>query len=222
MSGETPAVRATRTRTPLYARIASNIREEILNGELEPGQRLQEKLLAERYGVSRVPVREALRRLEVEQLVQVEANRGAVVRRVTAEEAAELLGVRVVLEELLGREAAKNRTDEQVEEMRQIVAEGTSSVRGASPSQLVALNTRFHRLLGEASHNSTAAELVEQLRTRSELEYSGRLPRRAESSWKEHTAILEAIAAGDPEQAAASVRKHLSQAAAAWGMSLTN
>ncbi len=208
------------TTGPLYARIAANLREEILNGVLEPGQRLQEQVLAERYGVSRVPVRDALRRLEVERLIEMEPNRGAFVGRVTPEEAVELLRVRLVLEELLGRDAARNRTEEQVEQLRQIVAEGTSSVRGASPSQLVGLNTRFHRLLGEASHNPTAAGLVEQLRTRSELEYSGKLPRRAESSWKEHAAICEAIAAGDPEEAARCVNEHLMHAAAEWEMEL--
>lgn len=213
-------VQETPAATPLYVRIAENIREEILNGVLEPGQRLQEQHLAERYGVSRVPVRDALRRLEAERLIQVEANRGAFVSRVTAEEASELLRVRLVLEELLCHDAAKNRTEAQLEELREIVALGTSSVRGASPSQLVALNTRFHRLLGEASHNPTAAGLVEQLRVRSELEYSGRLPKRAESSWKEHRAVFDAVEAGDPEEASRCIREHLMHAAAAWDMDI--
>ena len=165
-------------------------------------------------------MRDALRRLEVEGLVEMEPNRGAFVGRVTAEEAVELLRVRLVLEELLGRDAARNRTEEQVEELRRVVAEGTSSVRGASPAQLVDLNTRFHRLLGEASHNPTAAGLVGQLRTRNELQYSGKLARRAESSWKEHSVIVEAIAAGDPDAAARGVNEHLMHAAAEWEMEL--
>ena len=207
---------------PLYARIAANLREEILNGVLEPGQRLQEQVLAERYGVSRVPVRDALRRLEVERLIDMEPNRGAFVGRVSPEEAVELLRVRLVLEKLLARDAARNRTERQVEQLRELVVDGTSSVRGASPSQLVDLNTRFHRLLGEASHNSTAAGLVEQLRTRNELEYARKLPRRAESSWKEHAAICEAIAAGDSDEAAKCVNEHLTRAAAEWEMDLVN
>lgn len=211
---------ASAASSPLYARIAANLREEILNGVLEPGQRLQEQVVAERYGVSRVPVRDALRRLEVEGLIEMEPNRGAFVGCVTAEEAVEMLRVRLVLEEMLGRDAARNRTDEQVEELRLIVAEGTSSVRGASPAQLVGLNTRFHQLLGQASHNPTAAGLVEQLRTRNELQYSGKLPRRAESSWKEHAAIVEAIAAGDSDAAARAVNEHLMHAAAEWEMEL--
>ncbi len=219
LTSEAPKVQET--STPLYVRIAENIREEILNGVLEPGQHLQEQHLAERYGVSRVPVRDALRRLEAERLIHVEANRGAFVSRVTAEEAAELLRVRLILEELLCHDAAKNRTEAQLQELREIVVLGTSSVRGASPSQLVALNTRFHRLLGEASHNPTAAGLVEQLRKRSELEYAGRLPKRAESSWKEHQAVFDAVEAGDPEEAARCIREHLTHAAAAWDMDIT-
>ena len=218
-SGETTES-ASATSGPLYARIAANLREEILNGVLRPGQRLQEQVVAERYGVSRVPVRDALRRLEVEGLIEMEPNRGAFVGCVTAEEAIEMLRVRLVLEEMLGRDAARSRTEEQVEELRRVVAEGTSSVRGASPAQLVGLNTRFHHLLGKASHNPTAAGLVESLRTRNELQYSGKLPRRAESSWKEHAAIVEAIAAGDPEAAARAVNEHLMHAAAEWEMEL--
>lgn len=218
-SGET-SESASAASGPLYARIAANLREEILNGVLEPGQRLQEQVVAERYGVSRVPVRDALRRLEVEGLIEMEPNRGAFVGCVTAEEAVEMLRVRLVLEEMLARDAARNRTEEQVEEFRRIVAEGTSSVRGASPAQLVGLNTRFHQLLGKASHNPTAAGLVEQLRTRNELQYSGKLPRRAASSWTEHAAIVEAIAAKDPEAAARAVNAHLMHAAAEWEMVL--
>lgn len=202
----------------MYARIAANLREEILNGVLEPGQRLQEQVLAERYGVSRVPVRDALRRLEVERLIHVEANRGAVVTRVTAEEAAELLRVRMVLEELLSREAAKNRTDEQVDQLRSVVAEGTAAIRGARPAELVALNSKFHRLLGEASHNRTAADLVEQLRVRGEIEYAGRLSRRAETSWEEHRLICEAVVSGDGDEAAGLVRRHIQSATQEWEM----
>jgi|SRR6056297_1918690 len=220
MSGVGTIESASGTSSPLYTRIAANLRDEILNGVLEPGQRLQEQFVAERYGVSRVPVRDALRRLEVEGLIKMEPNRGAFVARVTAEEAVELLRVRLVLEELLGRDAARNRTEEQVEELRRVVAEGTSSVRGASPAQLVGLNTTFHRLLGEASHNPTATGLVEQLRARNELQYSGKLARRAESSWKEHAVIVEAIAAGDPEAAARGVNEHLMNAASEWEMEL--
>ena len=220
MSGSETTESTSATSAPLYARIAANLREEILNGVLEPGQRLQEQVVAERYGVSRVPVRDALRRLEVEGLIEMKPNHGAFVGRVTAEEAVEMLRVRLVLEEMLGRDAARNRTEEQVEELRQVVAEGTSSIRGASPAQLVGLNTRFHQLLGRASHNPTAAGLVEQLRSRNELQYSGKLPRRAESSWHEHAAIVEAIAVGDPEAAARAVNDHLMHAAAEWEMEL--
>jgi DNA-binding GntR family transcriptional regulator len=220
MSVDDPAPPRSEARNPLYVRIAANIREEILDGALAPGQRLREQVLAERYGVSRVPVRDALRRLEVERLVQVEPNRGAVVTLVTAEEALELLQVRLVLEELIVRHAAQNRTDEQLEELTAIVELGRRSVRGARPADLVGLNTRFHQALGRASHNSTAVGLVDQLRARIELVYAGKLPRRAESSWREHGEILQAISDGDVEEAGARLRDHLLHAAAAWESSV--
>ncbi len=201
---------------PLYSKIAGNIRREILDGQLQPGQRLGEVALADRYGVSRVPVRDAIRRLEAERLVVVEPNRGAFVTRVDAYEATELLAVRLVLEELIVRQAAMRCTPEKLDALRSVVAHGSRSVRGARPADLVALNTTFHRLLGEASGNQTAAGLVEQLRTRIELVYAGKLPRRAEASWSEHEAILEAIAVKDPDLAADRLREHLVQAARAF------
>lgn len=204
------------TPPPLYTRIAANLRGEILDGALRPGQRLREQEVAERYGVSRVPVRDALRRLEVERLVDAVPNRGAFVAVVGAEEAAELLAVRLVLEELIVRQAAEHRTEDELAELTEICGRAQRSLRGARPAELVALNTEFHRALGRASHNATAVGLVEQLRVRIELVYAGKLPRRAESSWKEHAAILAAIAAGDVEAAGAALRSHLLQAASAW------
>lgn len=212
-SGLTPAA-------PLYVRIAANIREEILDGALAPGQRLQEQSLAGRYGVSRVPVRDALRRLEVERLIEVAPNRGAVVIAISPAQAAELLQVRLVLEELIVGHAAERRTEADLDALRNVVERGQRSVRGARPSDLVGLNTEFHQLLGRASHNPTATGLVEQLRPRIELVYAGRLPRRAQSSWEEHTAILDAIAAQDIEGAGAAMRVHLRHAAAAWETSV--
>lgn len=207
---------------PLYARIAANIREEILDGALAPGQRLQEQSLAGRYGVSRVPVRDALRRLEVERLVEVVPNRGAVVTAVTPEQASELLQVRTVLEELIAGHAAERRTDPELTALRAIVERGQRAVRGARPSDLVGLNTEFHQLLGRASHNPTATGLVEQLRPRIELVYAGKLPRRAQSSWAEHAAILDAVATQDVETATAAMRTHLLHAVAAWETSVAD
>lgn len=209
------------TAEPLYTRIAANLRQEILDGALQSGQRLREQEVAERYGVSRVPVREAFRRLEVERLVDVLPNRGAFVTVVTAKEVSELLNVRLTLEELIVREAAEHRTDAELAELREICDRGQRSIRGARPSDLVELNTEFHQSLGRASHNSTAVGLVEQLRARIELIYAGKLPRRAESSWKEHAAILDGIAASDVDRAGAALRSHLLLAASAWPTSVT-
>lgn len=206
----------TEKRVPLYVKIAGIIRSEILDGALGPGQRLQENVLAARYGVSRVPVRDALRRLEAERLVEVESNVGAFVTVVSAEEVSELLEVRLVLEELIVRQAAARRTDAQVSELRSIIGDGQRLVRGSRPSDLVGLNTIFHQALGRASCNPTAVGLVEQLRARIELVYAGKLPRRAAASWREHEAIFDAIAAGDAEEAGARLRRHLLLAASAW------
>jgi DNA-binding GntR family transcriptional regulator len=197
------------------SQVAAMIKADILAGRLAPGQRLGEVALAERYGVSRVPVREALRQLHAERLVEIIANRGAFVPTFDLEEQAKLVEVRLSLEELIVRRAALHRTDEDIERLHRIVDAGQEAAAEGEKEQLVALNTEFHRALGLACRNEIAAGLVEQLRTRVEFGYAGKLPRRAEASWAEHRAILDAVVAGEPDAAGALLRVHLTNAARA-------
>jgi DNA-binding GntR family transcriptional regulator len=214
---EGPADLATSdVSAPLYSRVSSNLRADILDGVMEPGQHLQEQALAARYGVSRVPVRDALRRLEVQGLVEVLPNRGAFVVELGDREARDLLDVRVVLEEFIARQAAERRTDEQLAKLKAIVGHGLQNLRGTRPSGLAVMNSHFHQALAEASHNPTASALVEQLRARSELVYAGRLAKRAASSWHEHAEVVEAIERRDVDAAGEAMRSHLLEAAKSW------
>lgn len=207
---------ANEADAPLYSRIAASLRADILDGVMAPGQHLQEQALAARYGVSRVPVRDALRRLEVQGLVDVQPNRGAFVVELDERDARELLEVRVVLEELIARQAAERRTDEQLATLQRIVEHGMSHVRGSRPSDLAGMNSDFHHALAASSQNPTAADLVEQLRARSELVYAGRLAKRATDSWNEHAAVVDAIARRDVDGAGQAMRSHLLRAAESW------
>jgi DNA-binding GntR family transcriptional regulator len=206
----------TEAATPLYARVSANLRTDILDGVMAPGQHLQEQALAARYGVSRVPVRDALRRLEVQGLVVVLPNRGAFVVELDDREARDLLEVRVVLEEFIARHAAERRTEEQLARLQAIVRHGLQNIRGARPSDLAVMNSDFHQALAESSQNPTASELVEQLRVRSELVYAGRLASRAHSSWAEHAEVVDAIERRDVEGAGLAIRSHLLSAAESW------
>jgi DNA-binding GntR family transcriptional regulator len=204
---------AAEAATPLYARISANLRADILDGVMAPGQHLQEQALAARYGVSRVPVRDALRRLEVQGLIVVLPNRGAFVVELSDREARDLLEVRVVLEEFIARQAAERRTELQLTRLQGIVRHALQNIRGARPSDLAVMNSDFHQALAEASQNPMASDLVEQLRVRSELVYAGRLARRVQSSWTEHAEVVEAIARRNPEAAGQAIRSHLLSAA---------
>lgn len=187
------------------------LRSEILEGVFAPGERLTEIALADRYSVGRSAIRSALVELRAEGLVDMEANRGAVVRRITLEEAIEIAEVRKVLEGLIAARAAlsevadaKRSLRETLEEMRVAVAEGDNS-------RYSELNRRLHSRIWEIGGHTVAHDLVSNLRDRS-AHHQFRLavmPGRSEESLEQHTAIVDAILAGDPDAAAAAMHHHL-------------
>lgn len=202
----------TKRSRPLADGIVVEVRNAITTGEYEPGMQLREERLAETFGVSRVPIREALRRLASEGFVVVEPNHGASVAVHDNRSARELLEVRSALETLIARSAAQHRTGEQVERLHSIVSAGRAAVDAGDDADVVRLNTEFHTQLAEAAQNEIAAGLVDQLRTRIEWVYSGRLQTRASESWAEHAAIVQAVEASDADAAAALTAQHLANA----------
>jgi DNA-binding GntR family transcriptional regulator len=193
------------------------LRDAIVAGDLLPSERLVEEDLARRLGVGRGAVRMALVRLEHDGLVERERNRGARVRRVTETEAVEILEVRAALESLAARKAARRATAKDVRELRAILREmGTKRERG----DLIAVsdaNARLHRRIVEISGHDTVRRLsgllisqIVRFQYRTVL-----LPGRPERSHREHTAIVDAIAAGDGEAAERAMRRHLSHVAEA-------
>jgi DNA-binding GntR family transcriptional regulator len=194
-----------------YARL----RAAIVGGELQPNERLVELELSERLGIGRTEIRTALVRLESDGLVARERNRGAKVRLVDEHEAAEILETRAVLEGLAARHAARNATDEDVARLREIVVGlrtllDRGDLIGASDAQAV-----LHRTIVELSGHGTARRLVLGLNSQI-VRYQYRtilVPGRPEASFAEHGAIVEAIAARDPDAAAAAMRHHLANVA---------
>jgi DNA-binding GntR family transcriptional regulator len=203
-------------RASLSKVVSDQIRGQILDGKLRPGERLVEDRLSTELGVSRVPVREALRGLSMEGLVRLEPNRGATVAESTPELVAELVEVRTLLEALNARLAARRHDPEIVDALQDTLKRGNAAAQSATSDQLARLNGEFHERLAEASRNSVLTDIMRSLRERTSLAFSINGRTRAREDWKEHAAILAAVIDGDEELAALLASRHVQNAAAAF------
>jgi DNA-binding GntR family transcriptional regulator len=200
--------------------VGQKIRDQILDGKLRPGERLVEDRLSAELGVSRVPVREALRELSAEGLVRIERNRGASVTEVTPQLVAELVEVRALLEGLNARLAAQRHDPQIVRQLKEVLKRGNAAAVSGSSEQLARLNAVFHERLAEASRNSVLLDVMRSLRERTSLAFAINGRRRAREDWQEHAGILAAVIAGDSERAALLATRHVHNAAAAFARSL--
>lgn len=193
-------------------RVERALRDRILHGEVAPGERLNEVEIAGELGVSRGPIREALQRLASDGLVELQAHRGAFVRRLGPAEVRDLFEVRMALETTAARLAAQRATDGQLADLDALVHAGAEPIGHADVRFQGARD--LHARLAEATGNPALAAhltLVNQelrlLRTR-----SGEVPARAEHAVAEHAEIVAAVRAGDADGAAAAMKAHLRSA----------
>jgi DNA-binding GntR family transcriptional regulator len=190
-------------------RLREQIEELIATGQLAPGSALDEVALAERFGVSRTPVREALIQLAAEGLVQSRPRRGAVVSSVGPARLLEMFEVMAELEALCARQAARRMT---ASEQETLVAahRGCEAARG-DPDAYFYANERFHALIYAGSHNGFLAEeaaaLQRRLRPYRRLQL--RVRNRMARSFTEHEAVVDALLAGDADRAADAMRGHV-------------
>jgi DNA-binding GntR family transcriptional regulator len=197
----------------------ARLRVDILDGTFAPGERLIEMALAERYSVGRGAVRAALVEMRAEGLVDIEANRGAVVRRVTLSEAIEIAEARRVLEALVAARAASSEDAAAKTSLREIITEMRDAVAARDNARYSELNRLLHKRIWEISRHRVAKDLVANLRDRS-AHHQFRLavmPGRPEESLQQHAAIVEAIVAGDAGAAEEAMREHLSSVIEALG-----
>jgi DNA-binding GntR family transcriptional regulator len=188
------------------------LRALISGGELMPNERLVEADLAARLQVSRAVVRQALVRLGQDRMVVLTPHRGARVRMVTEAEAVEILQARAVLEGLAAGTAARRATGRELASIRRILADmdrklAQDDLLGYSES-----NAALHAAIIKASRHETAARLIKGLRAQM-VRFQFRtilVPGRPAQSFAEHIAIVDAIAARDPETAENAMRRHLS------------
>ena len=181
----------------------------IETGEFRAGSRLRENDLADRFGISRTPIREALKRLETQGLVTHVPYQGAIVSQLNYSEINDLYYMREVLEGTASRLAAIHATDVEVAILREMV-EADHAVVG-DPHQLAQRNRLFHRQIYLTSRNRFLLGLFENMRTSLIILAGTTLaaPMRGGESLKEHASVVEAIAAHDPDAAEAAARAHM-------------
>jgi DNA-binding GntR family transcriptional regulator len=212
-TAEPVAARLGIQHAPLRDRVAGEIRAAILAGLFKPGDRLIEDRLAEEFAVSRNPIREAMRTLASEGLIEVTARRGAVVASLSPQEAEELLEVRATLEAANARLAARRHDPAVLDQLRATLARGTEAIEAGNTAELPGLNDAFHADLARAGHNRVLADMMRMLRDRSAPLFRGIGGEFARESWAEHAGILRAVIAGDAELASLLAYRHVMNAA---------
>lgn len=190
--------------------VADEMRGMIVRGELLPGERLYEDRLAEQLGVSRNPVREAIRALEGTGLVEVLPRRGAYVSRLDPRQIEQLLDMRSVIEAYAAELAAEHRTDEHLAAMRQCVAEGEAAAKQGDFVAAAAVHREFLMAIERASGNEYFSVVAGPLRHKTELVFSMLADKRGSVGWKEHRQVVDAIAARDPQAARRLTFEHMS------------
>jgi DNA-binding GntR family transcriptional regulator len=199
---------APRTRTET---LRAQLADEIVSGALAPGTPLDEQELAARFGVSRTPVREAIRQLSASGLVSVRPHRGAVVALPTPAELNDMFEAMAELEALCAGLAARNMTAAERRGLERLHEELRVLVQQGDPARYHERNEAFHTAIYAGSHNSYLAELTLMTRTRvapfrrAQFRASGRLG----GSYAEHDLIVQAILRGDQAAAAAAMRAHI-------------
>jgi DNA-binding GntR family transcriptional regulator len=191
----------------------TRVRELILSGELEPGDVINQAVLARQIGISTTPLREALRRLKQQGLVELDAHRDARVARLDAEEARDLLEVRRSLDPLAASLAADRRTKQDIAEMRASL-EGLDALPSNPTFQQLVAHRRFHAAVYRSSHNALLVELLDGLwdtadrYRRHGLQVERSAEERAMKA-NEHRLLFEAIVEGDAGTASEVMHAHI-------------
>jgi DNA-binding GntR family transcriptional regulator len=192
--------------------VFASLRDAIWEGRFARGERIPEEEIARSLGVSRTPVREALRRLQERGLVEVGAGRSLVVAELSKQQVLELYAMREILEGSAARFAAQHANAAEIDMLHRLLDEFDR--HRDNPRMLVALNRRFHSAICEAAHNRYLIQTLDGMHDALALLASNtfRVPNRMNESDAEHRRILSAIERRDPDEAEAAARHHVRQA----------
>ncbi len=200
----------------LRGKVYKQLRTDILSGKYKDHEELRENTIAKEYGVSRTPVREAIRQLELEGLVHTVPNKGAYVSSIKRKDVEDIYAIRALLEGLCARWAAQHITKEQLEEAQEILFMTRYHLEHEHFDQLYQYDGKFHEVLYRACDspilNHVLRDFHEYIQNVRQRALKGR--QRAVLCQEEHEAILEAIKNRDPELAAELASRHIENAAA--------
>ena len=198
---------------PLYEDVAERLREQIFAHELEPGSWLDEQNLAAAFGISRTPMREAIKVLASEGLVTTKMNKGAYVTEVDRRDLEQIFTVLSLLEGQAAKETAMKATEDQLTQLDNLHHRLEKAAADRDTGQFFEINVKFHELIQEIAGNKWMNGVIEDLRKvlklqrRDSLTRSGRLL----SSLVEHREILQAILKRDSQAAELAMRNHLAR-----------
>lgn len=196
MSGHLSPIQLDSYR-PLRELVCETIRQAIVDGVFSPGERLMEIQLADEMGVSRTPVREAIRKLELEGFVVMIPRRGTYVADISIKDINEVYEIRTSLEVLAAGLAAERISDEELETMQRLLVEIGQHIEDGNIEKIVEIDTAFHDVLYKASRNKRLAGIINNLREqitvirRRSMMYPGRL----QNTMEEHRILVDSIAA---------------------------
>ncbi|SMC72434.1 GntR family transcriptional regulator [Sporomusa malonica] len=196
---------------PLREVVAETLREAIVNGILKPGERLMEIQLAEELGVSRTPVREAIRKLELEGFVVMIPRRGTYVADLSIKDINEVFEIRTALDVLAAGLAVERITEDELEQLERLLVEIGELIEQDDADRLVESDSQFHDILYRASRNDRLVGIINNLREQFtrfrsiSIQYPGRM----QKSVEEHRRLVEAIASRDTDLAQQLAREHM-------------
>jgi len=196
---------------PLREIVYEELKMQILKGQIVPGTRMMEVEMAEEMGVSRTPIREAIRKLEKEGLVTIEPRKGAYASQISTQDMVDILEVRQNMEGLAAYYAALRMSDEQKKKLSEISEAYNRAVIENNTPDMIKYDTAFHHLIVEGSGNKMLVHMIEQLQ---ELVLRFRYLyyddfKRAEKMPREHKVIYDAIVTGDTEKARRAADVHI-------------
>ena len=195
----------------LRSQVFQTIREDILKGKYKENEELREATLGKELGVSRTPVREALRQLELEGLVNIIPNKGAYVTGITEKDVHDIYMIRSMLEGLCVRWATQHITSEQLEELDEILLLSTYHLEKENPEQMTELDGRFHQVLYDASNSRILDHVLSDFHKYVQMARgnSVKTEERAVKSIEEHREILNAIKEKDADKAEKLATLHI-------------
>ena len=198
----------------LRGRVYKDLRDDILNGKYKKGEELKEVAVGEAYGVSRTPVRDAFHQLELEGLIKIVPNKGAIVEGISAKDVFDIYEIRSRLEGLAARWACVHITNAQMDEMEEVIYMSEFHAKRSHFDKVTELDSQFHELLYAASGSKRLELLLDDYHQyqHSIRRLSLATAERGRISNEEHKSIAQAIRDNDPDEAERRAHEHIMKA----------